>query len=59
MNELYTQGKRATDEKVEEILIRLEERKNYIPSSDRVRREYAYFLLQEHRDFMKRRTGEI
>ena len=59
MNELYTQGKRATDEKVEEILIRLEERKNYIPSSDRVRREYAYVLLQEHRDFMKRRTGEI
>lgn len=56
MAELYTEGKKPTDETAEEIIYRLEA-KNYIPSSDRVRREYAFVLLREYRAFIKDRSG--
>ena len=56
MAELYTEGKRVTDETAEEIIDRLEAKKNYIPSSRRVRREYANVLLKEYRQFVKERS---
>jgi len=57
MAELYTEGKKATDDTAEEIIDRLEDRKNYIPSSDWVRKEYAYVLLKEYRMYIKDRSG--
>jgi len=57
MAELYTEGRKATDEIAEEIISRLESRKNYIPSTERVRKEYAYILLKEYRQFVKERSA--
>ena len=57
MAELYTEDLKATDETAEEIIKRLEEQKNYIPESERVRREYAYVLLREYRKYLKDRSG--
>ncbi len=54
--DLYAQGRQANDETVGEIIDRLEANKNYIPSSDRVRKEYAYALLKEYRKYVKERT---
>jgi Ca2+-binding EF-hand superfamily protein len=56
MAELHAEGKKATDETVEEIIKRLEARNNYIPSSERTRREYAYVLLKEYREYIKKRS---
>ncbi|MDQ7783550.1 MAG: hypothetical protein RDU20_11770 [Desulfomonilaceae bacterium] len=58
LSELYAEGMKATDETAEEIIKRLEERKNYIPDSERVRREYAYALLREYRVYVKDRSGK-
>jgi len=49
---------KATDETAEEIIKRLEEKKNYIPGSERVRIEYAYALLREYRRYVKDRSGK-
>jgi hypothetical protein len=57
MAELYTEGRKATDQAAEEIIRRLEAKKNYIPSSERIRREYAYVLLKEYRTYAKERSG--
>ncbi|MDQ1335384.1 MAG: hypothetical protein QG552_2334 [Thermodesulfobacteriota bacterium] len=57
MAELYAQDRKPTDETAEEIIHRLEEKKNFIPSSERVRRQYAYVLLREYRNYMKDRSG--
>jgi Ca2+-binding EF-hand superfamily protein len=57
MAELYIEGRKATDETVREIIKRLETRNNYIPSSERVRKEYAYVLLKEFRSYVKERSG--
>jgi hypothetical protein len=56
MAELYAEGKKATDEIAEETIERLEAKKNYIPSSERARREYAYVLLREYRTYIKERS---
>jgi predicted transcriptional regulator len=53
---LYAEGRQANDNTAEEIINRLEAKKNYIPSSDRTRREYAYVLLKEYRKYVKDRT---
>jgi hypothetical protein len=59
MSELYYQEKRPDNEKTaEEIIQRLEDKNNYIPSSDRTRREYAYVLLKEYRKYVKDRTKQ-
>ena len=55
MAELYAEGRKATDQTAEEIIKRLESKKNYIPSSERVRKEYAYVLLMEYRAYVKDR----
>jgi Ca2+-binding EF-hand superfamily protein len=56
MSELHSEGRKATDETAEEIIRRLEARNNYIPSSERVRKEYAYVLLKEYRRYVKDRS---
>ena len=56
MAELYAEGRKATDDAVEEIINRLEAKGNYIPSSDRARREYVYVLLKEYRKYVKDRS---
>jgi hypothetical protein len=57
MAELYTEDMKATDETAEEIIKRLEEKNNYIPESERIRREYAYALLREYRKYLKDRSA--
>ncbi|MBI5604738.1 MAG: hypothetical protein HY879_15475 [Deltaproteobacteria bacterium] len=59
MADLYSQDRQANQETAEEIIHRLEAKKNYIPSSDRTREEYAYVLLKEYREYMKSRTNNF
>jgi hypothetical protein len=54
--DLYAEGRKANDETAQEIIARLEAMKNYIPSSDRARREYRYVLLKEYRTYVKKQT---
>ncbi len=56
MADLYAEGRKANDETAEEIVTRLEAMKNYIPSSEKARREYRYVLLREYRTFVKEQT---
>jgi hypothetical protein len=56
MAEIYSGGRKATDVTAEEIIKRLEAKRNYIPSSERARREYAYALLKEYRKYLKDRS---
>ncbi|MBN2401815.1 MAG: hypothetical protein JXN64_05400 [Spirochaetes bacterium] len=58
MFELYLEGRMANDETVEEIIKKLEERKNYIPSSDHARREYSYAILKEYKNYLKEKAGK-
>ena len=57
MAELYAEGKKATEDTSEEAIQRLEAKKNYIPSSYIVRREYAYALLDKYRAYIEDRSG--
>ena len=57
MADLYSEGKKADNETAEEVIRRLEAKNNYIPSSERVRREYAYVLLKEYRNYIKERSS--
>ena len=58
MSELYADARKPTDETAEEILNKLEAKKNFIPSSERVRREYAYVLLKEYGNYIKDQSGK-
>ncbi|MBN2042137.1 MAG: hypothetical protein JW864_19045 [Spirochaetes bacterium] len=58
MAELHSESKEANDETVNEIIRRLEAKKNYIPSSDRARKDYSYALLKEYRKYIKNRKEE-
>lgn len=49
--DLYSEGRQANQETAEEIINRLETQKNYIPSSDLIRREYRYLLLKEYKEY--------
>jgi predicted transcriptional regulator len=55
--ELYSEGRQANRETAEEIINRLEAQKNFIPSSDRTRKEYAYVLLKEYRQYVAGRKN--
>jgi hypothetical protein len=57
MADLYVEGRPANEATAEEIIDRLEAKKNYIPSSERIRKEYAYVLLKEYRNHLKGRTA--
>lgn len=54
--EIHAEGRPANDETADEIIARLEAKKNYIPSSDRARRDYRYALLKEYRKYLKDQT---
>lgn len=54
--DLYADGRKANDETAEEIIIRLEEMKNYIPESESARREYRYVLLKEYKAYLKEQS---
>jgi len=56
MAQLFSEGRKETDETAEEIIKRLEAKKNYIPSSERARKEYAYALRREYRKYLKDRS---
>jgi len=56
MAELCAEGRKATDETAEAIIKKLEARNNYIPPSERIRKEYAYALLKEYRMYVKERS---
>ena len=56
--ELCSECRQANQETADEILNRLEAQKNFIPSSDRTRKEYAYVLLKEYRTFIKSRAKD-
>jgi Ca2+-binding EF-hand superfamily protein len=57
MTELYAEGRKPNDKTAEEIIKRLEATNNYIPSSERVRKEYSYVLLIEYRAYVKERSS--
>ena len=57
MAELYSEGRKTAGETAEEMIDRLEAANNFIPSSERARREYAYVLLREYRRYVKDRSG--
>jgi hypothetical protein len=54
--DLCAEGRQANDETADEIISRLEAEKNYIPSSDRARKDYRYALLKEYRKHLKDRA---
>ena len=54
--EIHSEGKPTNDATAEEIMLRLEGHKNYIPTSDKARKEYAYMLLKEYKKFVKEQT---
>jgi hypothetical protein len=55
--ELYAENRRPTYETADEIITRLEEKRNFIPSSVSARREYVVALLSEYRNYVKDRSG--
>jgi predicted nucleic acid-binding protein len=59
MAELYSEDKKPNNETAEEIINKLEEKKNFIPESKSVRREYTYVLLQEYKNYIKDRSGKV
>ncbi len=56
--DLYSEGRQANQETAEEIINRLEAQKNFIPSSDRTRKEYGYVLLKEYRKYVADRKDK-
>ncbi len=56
--DLYSEGKHANQKTAEEIIRRLEDQRNFIPSSDRTRKEYAYVLLKEYRQYIADRKDK-
>jgi hypothetical protein len=53
--DLYSEGRQVNQETAQEIINRLETNKNYIPPSDRTRKEYSYILLKEYQKYVKDR----
>jgi hypothetical protein len=56
MADLYSEGRQANQETAGEIIKRLEVLNNYVPSSDRTRKEYAYVLLKEYQEYVQGRV---
>jgi hypothetical protein len=56
--DLYSQGRQANQKAAEEIINRLEANKNYIPSSDLTRKEFAYVLLKEYREYIEAKDDD-
>jgi len=58
MMELYSVGKEANRETVEEIIAGLEAMGNYISGSEVTRREYRNILLKEYEEFVETHDRE-
>jgi hypothetical protein len=58
MAELYSVGKKANKETVEEIIAGLEAMGNYIPTSEVIRREYRNVILKEYEEFIETHERE-
>lgn len=58
MAELYSVGKEANKETIEEIIAGLEVMGNYISDSEIVRREYRSVLLKEYEEFIETHDNE-
>jgi hypothetical protein len=58
MAEFYSEGRQPNKETAEEIINRLEAKKNYIPSPDRTRKEFSYVLLKEYRKYVAGRKDK-
>lgn len=56
--DLYSEDRHANKETAEEIIKRLEAQQNYIPSSDLARKEFAYVLLKEYKEYAASRTDK-
>lgn len=56
MADLCSEGRQANKETAAEIIKRLESLNNYIPASDRTRKEYIYALLKEYREYLEGRS---
>lgn len=54
---LYAENRKPNDQTAREIVKRLEEKKNFIPSSESVRREYAFVLLTEYTKYIEERSS--
>jgi hypothetical protein len=57
MAQFYHDRREATDETARAMITLLEEKGNFIPSSESVHREYAYVLRREYRKFIEDRSG--
>ena len=57
MAELFAANRKVNDETAKEIIKRLEEKGNFIPSSESAHREYAFVLLGEYRKYIADRPG--
>ena len=57
MAELFAENRKANNDTAKEIIKRLEENGNYIPSSESVQREYAFVLLGEYRMYIADSSG--
>jgi hypothetical protein len=53
MADFHFNGRQPNDGTAEEILKELEKKKNYIPSSPKIRNEYAYAVLKEYKKYIK------
>ena len=58
MAALFAENRKADDGTAKEMIKRLEEKKNFIPSSESVHREYAFALLGEYRKYIVERSAE-
>jgi hypothetical protein len=58
MAELYSVGKKANKETVEEIVAGLEAMGTYISTSEVIRREYRNVLLKEYEEFVETHEKE-
>jgi hypothetical protein len=56
--DVYSEGRQTNKETAEEIIKRLEAQQNYIPSSDLARKEFAYVLLKEYKEYTENQNNK-
>ena len=54
--ELYSEGRKPNEETAELIIRKLEAMNNYVPSSEKSRRDYRYLLLREYKAYLKNQS---
>jgi predicted nucleic-acid-binding protein len=56
--DVYSEDRQTNKETAEEIIKRLESQQNYIPSSDLARKEFAYVLLKEYKEYTENQNNK-